>query len=551
MTKYDDNNAASERGVVLFSNRKYMFALGAFLINLKKYVRYDGIFVYHDGFTTNEQDSFKKIDQKIKFIKYGVDEFAKEFDYKREKLTSEGFFKRYTVLAAVKFKIFQHLEEFSTIIMFDLDMLLQDGMDDLLEKNFDIAWRNDGQTIRDKLRGKGCSDELFRELGMYDTYDKTLTPNGGFVVLKRTFDYQNAYAIGAEFLKKYSFLHPFNIDEILFGYIGEKMGLNVYWVDEKIYNVWPNHVSIRSKLIHFMGDYKPWNCQTVQAVFKDWKINYYRYVSLTGMTSSAVVDFDNISECLLQANSSKKWDELFFKYGFIYSRELKLVSNLSNLWLVFSYYGIITYKIETDWWTIDCWCTCWLDKNNKCLPIRDYQIKLRGIAEKNQDFVSYYEDGKRFGLRTIMKNLRYMPDFFYRLYVMTEELRKTSMTCYAKLKTYHGSKLYVDIGKRCIKHDTEEEGEEVYAEIKGNKIALYINAAGMNVYFKGIGKNGEAWLSSQQTYLTCIHNHDHSISIEVEDGILLSADKNNGIVLRNWNREWEHFSVQMIGRIME
>ena len=159
----DAKNGHTGRGILLFSNRKYLFALGTFLINLKKYVSYDGVIIYHDDFTIDEQDSLKKIEPKIKFIRYGIDEFVKEFDLDRKKVESYSFIKNYTALAVVKFKIFKHLEEFSTMVLFDLDMVLLDDMNDLFEKEYDVAWRNGGLTIRAGLGKRGFSDGFLKK----------------------------------------------------------------------------------------------------------------------------------------------------------------------------------------------------------------------------------------------------------------------------------------------------------------------------------------------------------------------------------------------------
>lgn len=543
----DAKGEFKNRGILLFSNRKYLFALGTFLINIKKSITYDGVIVYHDDFTIDEQVALKKIEPKIKFIKYGIDEFVKEFGLDINDMKSCSFIRNYTALAVVKFKIFKHLEEFSTMILFDVDMLLLDSMEELLENDYDIAWRNGGITIRDGLRRRGFKDQFFRTLGMYDFYSNTIIPNGGFVVVKRSFDYRKAYELGVWYLTNVSFKHPYHIDEILLAYIKDKMHLNACYVDKNIYNVWPNDVSLRAKLVHFMGDFKPWNHQIVQMVFKEWRINYEQCVALTGIESPEVIDYSDVSKCLLQAYCFEKWNELFYKYGFVYPRGLRFEPKLTSFELVFTFYGFITYRIELDQWAGACYCSCWLDKDNRNIPQRVFMEKVRSLAINNSSFLNCIENKAGFGVKTIGVSLPNVPKTFYTLYDMTEGLRKIPMMRFAEVKTYHGSKIYLDLAKNVLTNSTEMSGVEVFAGINGEKISLFINRGQVNVYISEINKEGMVSLVGQQTFFSCINNQDMSISIDVKDGSFLSADRNGKVTLSHWNREWEHFTLKTVG----
>lgn len=553
---FDVNNVSEEkgnngRGILLFSNRKYLFALGTFLINLQKYVAYDGVIVYHDDFTVEEQTAIMKIEPRVRFIKYGISEFTKEYGFDEEELKQIFFINRYTVLAVIKFKIFQHLKDFSTMMLFDLDMVIVDGLDELLEKNFDIAWRNDGQSIRNKLNNWNFNDDSIKELGMYDIYDKTLTPNGGFFVVKRNFDYKKAYEECVNYLKNYSFIHPYSIDEIMFGFISKKMNLNVHHVDAGIYNVFPIHISLRSKLIHFLGDYKPWNKQTVQSVFREWRINYDKYVAMTGMPSQEVRDFSNTSDCILKAYYFEKWNDLFSNYRFVYPHELDFEPELCSEKLRFFYHGFMSYNIETNWLMPGCFCTVWIDKNNKNISINGKKRKLQALVESNKDFLEYWEDENGLGVRTREKLLQDIPEAFNDLYNSTAELRITHVTNFTQITTYHGTKIYLDLEKHRLVHAPESSGAELYASINGGKVALFISLNGMNLYVKEIDSDGQVSMTSRQTLFSCWHNSDHSISMEVKNGSMLSAVSDGNVALRHWNREWEHFFVPTIVNISE
>ena len=536
-----------ERGILLFCNKNYLFALGTFLINLKKYISYDGVVVYHEDLDIVHQVAIKKIEPRIKFIKYGLDEFVEEFGLDKQKVAEEQFVKYYSVLAVVKFKIFQLLKDYKTVILFDLDMMLLGDMEDLLAENFDIAWKNEA-TIRGKLHWRGISDDYIKELGMYDIYDKASTPNAGFVVVKRTFDYVKAYDEGVKYLQKYSFRHPVFIDECLFGYIREKMHLNANYVDGKVYNVFPVDICMKSKLVHFLMDYKPWNTQVIQVIFKEWKLNYDQFVAITGIESNDVFDFSDASKCILNEHYSMKWNELFNRYGFIYPDELKLEPDLSSWQLIFSWHGLISYKIETNWNLYQVRCVCWCEKKNIIsTAVGEYRNQLRNIATNNSEFVQYLEGSDGFGLLAEWKHLWDVPETFHRLYDLTKKLREMQKVSIAELKTYHGTKIYADVEKSRLVHSKESEGAEVYSCVNNNMIALFIKVSGMNVYLNDIGKDGVISMASQQTFFPCIFNSDSSVSIEVKDGSVLSAEKDGRFVLRCWNREWEHFFVHVIG----
>ena len=385
---------------------------------------------------------------------------------------------------------------------------------------------------------------------MYDLYNDTVIPNGGFVIVKRSFDYRKAYELGVWYLKNISFQHPYHVDEILLAYIKEAMHLNACYVNKNIYNVWPSDVTLKAKLVHFMGDFKPWNHQTVQMVFREWKINYERFVYITGIKSPEVVDFGNVSDCLLQAYCFEKWNELFHKYGFVYPRKLKLEPNLTNFCLVFTYYGLLTYRIELDQWGGTCCCSCWFEKRNRNIPQELFVKRLRYLAERNSAFLRYIENQDGFGVKTIGSSLKNIPETFYLLYDMTEEFCEIPMRRFAEIITYHGSKIYVDVERKCLINSKECNGMEVYAGINGDKISLFINKGGVNVYISEINKNGIIALSGQQTFFRCINNQDMSISIDAKDGSVLSANRNGSVMLCHWNREWEHFTLRTIGTII-
>ena len=546
MTDFAISAKNKGRGILLFSNRKYLFALGTFLINLQNYVSYDGVIIYHDGFTAEEQRAIVSIEPKVRFIGYGLDDFVAEFGFDKEKLKDIFFINRYTVLAVVKFKIFQHLTEFSSLILFDLDMLILDRMDELLAEDFDVAWRNDGSTIKDKLNAWGYSDKDIREIGMYDDYNKTLTPNAGFIVVKNTFDCGRAYEECVKYIREYGMKHPYSIDEVMFGYVVAKLKLSAYYVDKYIYNVFPTDVTRKSKLIHFLADYKPWDNQMVQTVYRDWMSNYDKYVALTGYPSQEVYCYNNVSECIVQGHYQKNWEELIYKYGFNYPSELRMEPYLRGAFLVFSYKGALLYKIESAWGDACFYCWLWLEKGFPNISIKEIREELYKIASESNGLFEYQENEIGLGIRSIKKNIYNIPETFDKIYKRTDVIRNLCRITFCEIETYHKSSIYVNLEKKLLVHNNKKMGERVYVGIIGDKITMFINKNGKSLFIEKIDENGMVSLSGMQSFYTCVYNRDHSIAVEVKPGDVLSAEENGSFHFRHWNREWEHFYLQAV-----
>ena len=194
MSNIISNNSKKNLAIYLFANKKFLFALGTFIINLKdKFNKYDCIIIYHQDFNDDDMDNIRKIEKKVMFIKYDTNDFCKEFNYTENQIKDISAIKRFTVLGITRFKIFKHLREFKTVILFECDMLLTDDISELLSIDYNIAWKTDvGSTILGKIKYTGIPEEKIQHLPVYSIYQKAITPNAGFVIINDNFDYESA-----------------------------------------------------------------------------------------------------------------------------------------------------------------------------------------------------------------------------------------------------------------------------------------------------------------------------------------------------------------------
>lgn len=410
--------------IMLFANKKYIFALGTFIINLKKYISYDCIIIYNSDFSYDDEISIKKIETNIHFIKYTIDDFCNEFSFKKEFIESLPAIKTYGHISPVKFKIFTHLDDFSSIILFDCDMLLLDNISELLNDNYNIAWKTDANsTILSKLKMFGYSIENMKKIGLYDIYSKAITPNGGFFVVNDNFDYKYAFNIAHDYFKKYFPIHPFLMGENTFAYINHILKLNLLEADKDIYNVFPHLITLRSKLIHFFRDCKPWNKEYIQYSFREWVNNYLEYVKITNSTSNQVKIFNNIGqEYIVKHSHNEKWNFILKNIGFKYPTELIPRFILTDSALAFDYNSYITYDIFLkDMYSNRYSCRLWVLDNH---PIGKEIIKkeIFNIIDKYKN-LKYIQYNKSIGCETHAVFAKNIQTVFDDIYNYTKEIR--------------------------------------------------------------------------------------------------------------------------------
>lgn len=411
-----------ERAIMLFADKKYFFALCTFIINIKQYIKYDCIVVYHTDLNEEDQIIAKKFEKNINFIKYDYKDFAEEFGSNEDTVKSIQSIKDYS-LSMLRFKIFKHLREFKMVILLELDMLLRGDLSELFDKDYNIAWKADNVSISGKLQAFGYSIEKMKELGMYEIYSKATTPNAGFIIVKDNFDYELAYAKAYEFFKKYFFEHPYLMGELNFGYIRYILNLKLYEVDPTVYNAFPHLITTKSKLIHFFRNTKPWDNDYIQFIFNDWVRNYIKYTEVSQQKSDRVTIFENIGSSYLASEYCHRKLKKFNIYGLRYPRDLKMGISKDNNVISFTYSQHVIYDIRSNFMDNNsCVCRLWIIRgaqNEKTL-----QEKIAELVNTGE--FNYIEYTNSFGCQTKRTDLNKAQQYFDNLYEATSIIREIS-----------------------------------------------------------------------------------------------------------------------------
>ncbi len=201
---------------VLFANKSMVFALATLIINIQNIDKnFDDILCYHDGFSANTLDYLNKLvdkttNHKIIFFKYTLQDFCNEFDLDADNLSNstENFIKKYSHLALVKYKFLEHLKNYRSLLLLDLDTLLQHSPNNLSNiKGF--AWSNGTgfkkkfyNCLNDKLPFN--ENEILCQIPNFS--DKTPSPNGGCLFSSDDYDYNSKFF--CEYTRRSQFSDP-------------------------------------------------------------------------------------------------------------------------------------------------------------------------------------------------------------------------------------------------------------------------------------------------------------------------------------------------------
>lgn len=339
----------AKTAIMCLCDKDYVFALGAFLINLKKtslneYI--DAIVVYHDAIDNGVISDICNLDKRLFFIKYSVENFYEEFGLVSgcESSSVNNFIMRYSHLCYVKLKALQLLQDFEKVIFLDLDIILyeSDKWKSILSIKSDFLWRN-GDNFKKKfgqLDNKPvCDIEISEALP---------TPNGGFFIVNKSFDNYMAYKTGVDFLRRYMPYKQAGIDELALAYIVKKHSLKLSNLDISVYNTFPHLVSKKTLLCHFMGKRKPWNDQLMQAVFPVWIDNYEEFIGLTKQNPSSLVKiFPQAPGNIVKKELIRdRWGSFFSESGLKLPRILHFCSCFDEPWLAFQLNSSLYYEIK-------------------------------------------------------------------------------------------------------------------------------------------------------------------------------------------------------------
>lgn len=204
------------RAFFVVVNKKYLFALGTLLVNLKSLdIKYDTMIVYHDSDIGKSDINKFSFENRCFFVRYTLLDFKKEFGLS-DKSINKNFLKKYSHLSYIKFFILKYLVSFETIIFLDLDILVTQNIEELFSLDCNIAWRN-GDNFKKKFYRRDRYGQKI--LNKYAITNTTPTPNGGLVILNDNFNFISALRDAKEFLVENIFYFTSGLDELIFAYI--------------------------------------------------------------------------------------------------------------------------------------------------------------------------------------------------------------------------------------------------------------------------------------------------------------------------------------------
>lgn len=541
-----DDLSKQNLAIALVTDNKYLFACGTFIINvIEKIPQASAIIIYYSDISQDDINKISQIDERIQFREYTKQKFLDEFFDGKDYVTDHFFFQRFTHLAAIKFKIFQLLEEFNQVVFFDVDMLLTDNIDFLFDKKgFNIAWKSDGTTLYKKLIMGGYKDEVNDLLMDYPDYDKIDTPNGGFFLINSDFDYKYAYEIGKRFCIQACKYHPNFIDEQVFAYIAYKLNLKIYNVDGVAINATPPWHNKQSKLVHFMQQFKPWSYDLVQLFYPDWLRNYNIFTQKTGLSTNIVKNYSDIGVHLIEDMLYDYWQLVLKKI--IFPKELYISHNLKN-------YNLRLYVNRNIFFDITK--VSMADKGSILLYINRSSIKDKTVFDNiYKEIINKYTDivdcrNEKFYKCKIstyeFPNLQERFDDFYdKVFFLTKCTNTALKIKYFKkiyLKTFFGKYLCINGQKIC---QTIDHNLAIESYITDKKIVFKV--PNNNLFINLIEYPSYITTSSEVFFFDCEYLED-KIAIKV-DNMYLSArnDKKGKVSLMPHCKEWELFICQYL-----
>ncbi|WP_163764955.1 glycosyltransferase [Pelistega ratti] len=282
----------------------YTFALATILVNLRQQNSnvYDGIVVYHDGIDIETQDALVKIESRITFVLYTLEDWQQDHTLHIDSKSQQNFLDRFSHLALSKYKIFEQLSAYRQVLLLDLDMVIYGDLSPLFNYH-GIAWRSEAPFIRKFGSRQNRPDYI----GLDEVPQDHPAPNGGLIYLDDSMDGEVCLQEARHFINVFSSHFGSVLDELAFSWVAYHFNIPVTQLDHKIYNVLPRVVDKESVIVHFMGVEKPWNDELMQLSHPLWRQCYYQ-ANIDGIfDSDKVVDFGAHGQILRKYANQNRW----------------------------------------------------------------------------------------------------------------------------------------------------------------------------------------------------------------------------------------------------
>lgn len=398
-----------DKALVFIVTNSYVFALGAMLANLKSTNPnlVDDIIIYHDGISLNDQELISQFDRKCKFIEYTYTMWESE----HKKVTSgnaKSFLNRYSHLAWSKYKIIELLQDYKKVLYLDLDIVIRTDISEIFELN-GVAWRN-GNPFGAKFGGKIGNDPDLKKVPA-----DFPTPNAGLLYVTDEIDINKTLQQGREFLIKNIDKFTGGVDELVFSWLVYLNKLNLTSLDGGIYNTFPQMLRPHSKVIHFMGEEKPWSSEIMQTIFPEWIYYYKQWVNFSKKKDSSVIEYNHLGKFVQKFLNNKRWLTLLDKINFKHPETLKLDLNFENEWLILKYKNYMYYELKFNQYLPNYYIGLWVT-NSDILKDSSLRNKISELTAINPECFKVLEDHR--GIYIYSKaiseaNLQGAFDYFY------------------------------------------------------------------------------------------------------------------------------------------
>lgn len=288
--------------IVLGATSNMSFAIGTFLINLKKYCKdFADVIIYHEGISKRDQRIIKKIIP-VRFIKFDIDISLDNMDnYTRNRFTKLVFF---------KYACLKLLSQYKNVIITDYDIILLSDISDLIKtQNKDTQCKtmhSDADFLKTVYKNGNFEEAILNEDSFYYSRD-TYPMGGGLMVIYDTiknYDEMYDYCVMKtnEYIK-YLVLPEQAIMSIMledFKIKREEIDVSVYVVHPRDLKDCPN-----AKILHAYGDDKFWD----RLQNDTWDKNYKEWIDMGGSNIEYCANYieNQKNEYLEKINSIAWW----------------------------------------------------------------------------------------------------------------------------------------------------------------------------------------------------------------------------------------------------
>ncbi|WP_096017839.1 glycosyltransferase [Campylobacter lanienae] len=262
--------------IMLAANENYATFLANVIIGLKRYSKnvVERIIVFHDL----EDETMKKINSiwpnKLKFIKYGLDEFRVDFG-----MDTDIPLQRFSHLIYAKFYIFNIVKDYEQVIWLDSDVLVWDKIDNLLlDSDVEVMARKGylgtAKPLMEryyKIMNESChipNDHIFIKEGVVALNSSILNRISNndltkecFTILQNLYKYKivNGNGTGTDFI-------PLNV--VVIKHSLKSKG----W--DGLADTWQHEYGSKSSIIHMSGGGKPWKSPFDFFSYQEWHVNH-------------------------------------------------------------------------------------------------------------------------------------------------------------------------------------------------------------------------------------------------------------------------------------